>query len=178
MSHIKEKIFAFYTKRLIKTSRVVRTSVGFQQAQSMGILYSADNPQKHEAARHLATQLNKLGKQVAGLCYETSPIQATNLAFPTITHRDLRLWGAITNPQAHAFINTPFDYLFQLDLVGNPALDYLLAKSQAKCRVGYYDTVRTSLFEMMVTFDKQLNSDDIDALTTQMVHYTQLLKIQ
>jgi hypothetical protein len=86
MSRIQEKILALYTKRLIRTGRAVRTSVGFQQAQNMGILYSANNPQKHEAARHLASQLNKMGKQVAGLCYATVPIQATNLAFPTITH--------------------------------------------------------------------------------------------
>ncbi|HAN49910.1 MAG TPA: hypothetical protein DCQ08_02740 [Amoebophilaceae bacterium] len=176
MSRIKEKILTLYTKRLIKTGRIVRTSVGFQQAQNMGILYSADNPQKHEAACHLASQLNKLGKQVAGLCYATAPMQPTNLAFPTITRRDLRFWGTITNPQAQAFINTPFDYLFQVDLVGCPVLDYLLAKSQAKCRVGYYDTVRTSLFEMMVTFDKQPDSNNIKDLTAQMVHYTQLLK--
>jgi hypothetical protein len=176
MSRIQEKILALYTKRLIRTGRAVRTSVGFQQAQNMGILYSANNPQKHEAARHLASQLNKMGKQVAGLCYATVPIQATNLAFPTITHHDLRLWGTLTNPQAHAFINTPFDYLFQIDLVGDPVVDYLLAKSQAKCRVGYYDTVRTGLFEMMVTFDKQPDGNEINALTAQMVHYTQLLK--
>lgn len=178
MSRIKEKILTLYTKKLVKTSCVVRTSVGFQQSQNMGILYSANNPQKHEAARHLATQLNKLGKKVAGLCYSTAPIQSAYLAFPTITHRDLRLWGTITSPHAKAFIDTPFDYLFQVDLVGDPVIDYLLAKSQAKCRVGYYDTVRTSLFEMMVTFDKQPNSNDINDLTTQMVHYIQLLKTQ
>lgn len=176
MSHIKEKILALYTKGLIKAGRAVRTSVGFQQAQNMGILYNANNPQKHEAARCLASQLNKMGKQVAGLCYATAPIQSTNPAFPTITHHDLRLWGTITNPQARAFINTPFDYLFQIDLVGDPVVDYLLAKSQAKCRVGYYDTVRTSLFEMMVTFDKRPDSNEINALTAQMVHYAQLLE--
>jgi len=178
MLRIKEKMLTLYTKRLIRTGRVVRTSIGFQQAQNMGILYSADNPKKHEAARHLASQLNKLGKKVAGLCYATAPIQAANLAFPTITHHDLRLWGTITNPQAQAFINTPFDYLFQVDLVGCPVLDYLLAKSQAKCRVGYYDTVRTSLFEMMVTFNEQPNSNNINDLTTQMVRCTQLLRTQ
>lgn len=178
MSRVKEKILALYTKRLIKTDRVVRTSVGFQQAHSMGILYSADNSQKHEEIRRLATQLNEMGKQVTGLCYATAPIQATNVVFPTITHRDLRLWGTITNPQAQAFVNTPFDYLFQVDLVGCPVLDYLLAKSRAKCRVGYYDTVRTGLFEMMVTFDKQTDHSAIHALTAQMAHYTQLLKAQ
>jgi hypothetical protein len=176
MLPIKEKILSLYTRRLIKTGRVVRTNVGFQQAQSMGILYSADTPKKNEAVLHLAAQLKKMGKQVTGLCYATAPIQATNLTFPTIIHRDIRLWGIITHPQAHAFVNTPFDYLFQVDLVGHPMLDYLLAKSQAKCRIGYYDTLRTNLFEMMVTLNKKPDGNEIDDLTAQMIHYAQLLK--
>jgi hypothetical protein len=92
--------------------------------------------------------------------------------------RDLRLWGAITHPQARDFVNTPFDYLYQVDLQGHPMVDYLLAKSQAKCRVGYYDTSRTGLFEMMVKFDKRTTGNDLDSLIAQMVHYTQLLKVR
>jgi hypothetical protein len=176
MSRIKEKILALYTKRLIKTNRLVRTNVGFQQAQNMGILYSVDTPQKNEAVLYLEVQLKKMGKQVTGLCYAATPIQAINLTFPTITLHDIRLWGTITHPQAQAFVNTSFDYLFQVDVVGHPVLDYLLAKSQAKCRVGYYHTLRTSLFEIMVTLNKKTDGNEIDALTAQMVHYAQLLK--
>jgi hypothetical protein len=178
MLYIKEKILSLYTKKLAKTRRVARINVGFQQAQNMGILYSAESPQKHEAIHHFAAQLNKLGKKVAGLCYAIAPLQATHLDFPTITHHDLRLWGAISHPQALDFVNTPFDYLYQVDLEGHPMLDYLLAKSQAKCRVGYYDTSRTGLFEMMVKFDKKTNGNDIDGLIAQMVHYTQLLRVR
>jgi len=176
MSRIKEKIFSLYTKRLIKTHRVVRTSVGFQQAQNLGILYRADSPQKTEVIRYWATQLNKMGKQVAGLCYTTSSIKSNHLDFPTISYHDIQLWGTITHPQAQAFVNTSFDYLYQVDLVGHPVLDYLLAKCRAKCRVGYYDPLRTTLFEIMVTLDKQTDGSEINALTAQMAHYTQLLK--
>jgi hypothetical protein len=178
MLHIKEQILSCYAKRLVKTRRVMRISVGFQQAQSMGILYSADDPQKHEVVHHFATQLNKLGKKVGGLCCAIAPLQAHHLDFPTITLRDLRLWGAITHPQAQDFVNTPFDYLYQVDLQGHPMVDYLLAKSQAKCRVGYYDASRTGLFEMMVKFDKRTTGNDLDSLIAQMVHYTQLLKVR
>lgn len=176
MWRIQEKLLSLYTRKLIKTRCVVRASVGFQKAQKIGILYSADTLQKHNAVCQLATQLKKMGKQVSGLCYVTAPIQATNIAFTTITHRDIQLWGTITHPQARAFIHTPFDYLYQVDLTAHPVLDYLLARSQAKCRVGYYDTVRTNLFEMMVSFDKQPDSHEINDLTAQMLYYTQLLR--
>jgi len=176
MSRIKQKILAFYTQRIVRADRIARTNVGFQQAQHIGILYRADNPQKHKVVNHLAEALKNKGKKVTGLCYTPLPtLQAAN-TFATITDRDLQLWGNITHPRARAFVNTPFDYLFQVDIVGHPVINYLLAKSQAKCRIGYYDTVRTGLFEMMVTFDRQAGSDDMDTLTKQMVHYVQRLK--
>jgi hypothetical protein len=176
MSRIKEKILSLYTKRLIKTNRLVRTNVGFHQAKNMGILYSVDTPQKNEAVLYLEVQLKKMGKQVTGLCYADTPMQAINLTFPAITHHDIQLWGTITHPQAQIFVNTSFDYLFQVDLMGHPVLDYLLAKSQAKCRVGHYNTLRTSLFEMMVTLNKQTGGNKIDNLAAQMIRYAQLLK--
>ena len=123
------------------------------------------------------TQLKQMGKKVTGLCYTTLPIQEAANTFSTITHRDIQLWGTITHHKAQAFIDTSFDYLFQVDMVGHAAIDYLLARSKAKCRVGYYDTTRTGLFEIMVKFDEQPDKNSIDTLTAQMAHYTQLLSV-
>lgn len=175
MLWIKRKILTRYTKRITRTNRVVRTHVGFRQAQCVGVLYSADNPQKHKAVNHLVRKLKIMGKKVTGLCYTTMPIQEAANTFSTITHRDIQLWGTITHHKAQAFIDTSFDYLFQVDIVGHAAINYLLARSKAKCRVGYYDTARVGLFEIMVRFEEQPNSNQIDTLTTQMVHYAQLL---
>ncbi len=177
MPWIKQKILARYTKSITYASRVVRTNVGFQHAQCVGILYSADNPQKHKVVSHLARKLKQMGKKVTGLCYTTAPIQEVANTFSTITHRDIQLWGAITHHKAQTFIDTSFDYLFQVDMVGHAVIDYLLARSKAKCRVGYYDTARTSLFEIMVDFDEQPDSNNIDILTAQMVYYAQLLNV-
>lgn len=178
MSFIKEKIFSLYTKRLIKSCRIARTNVGFQQAQNMGILYSADTSKKHETIHHLATQLSNMGKRVTVLCYTKVPKQTPHCVFSTINHHNLPLWGAITHPKTYSFVNTSFDYLFHVDLEGHPMLDYLLAKSHAKCRVGHYDAARTSLFEIMVTSDKKADGNEIDDLVAQMMHYTQLLQAQ
>ena len=175
MSRIKEKLLSLYTKHLIKARRAERTNVGFQQAQRIGILYSRGSTKKQEAVNRLATQLRQLGKQVTKLCYATTPTPVNNLADPTITPRDIQLFGRIIYPQAKSFVNTPFDYLYQVDLEGQPVLDYLLAKSQAKCRVGHYTAARAALFEIMVSFEQQPGSSAIDALTAQMLHYTQLL---
>jgi len=178
MIRLKEKILLLYTKRLVKKSHVVRTSVGFQQAKSMGILGGVDHPDKQESILCFADELKNMGKKVSILGYTTTPVQATYNNFPTISHRDLQIRGTITHPQAKKFINTPFDYLYQVDLKSYPAMDYLLAKSHAKCRVGYYDTARINLFEIMVTFSQETGRNEINDLITQMIHFTQLLKVQ
>lgn len=156
----------------------MRTNVGFRQAQNVGILYSAGTLQKHDAALYLSAQLKKLGKEVMGLCYATASAQVANSTFPVITDGDIKLWGTITHPQAKTFIDTPFDYLYQLDLEEDPILNYLLAKSSAKCRVGYYTATRASLFEVMVTFNEKQNDNNMNALIEQMLHYTQLLRAE
>lgn len=173
---IKEKLLAFYTKRLLKARYTVRTNVGFRQAHNLGILYQGDSQKKHEAIHDLVHQLSQLGKKVTALCYTPPSAPVINLSMPTITHQDVGLLGKITNPQAQVFISTPFDYLYQVDLVSNPVLDYLVAKSQAKCRVGYYTPTRVALFEVMVAFDRKKADNETDALIAQMMQYTQMLR--
>ncbi len=175
MFRIKEKLLAFYARRCAKQDRAVRTNVGFREARAIGILYSLDSPEKHEPVRHLAERLTKLGKRVEVLCYEPGLIQTPDLPYPTIMLRDIKLWGKIDHPQAQDFINRPFDYLYHVDLVKNPVVDFFLAKCQAKCRVGHYEEDRASFFEIMVTFNRREGRNDIGGLIEQMVHYTQPL---
>ena len=168
------KILPWYTRRYINANQSVRMNVGFQRAQSLGLLYSYDNLEKHQAVLRLAEKLQAMGKQLVGLCYVT--VQHHQSFFPSLTHRDVQLFGKITNQQAQDFIDTPFDYLYHVDLFSNPVLDYLLAKSKARCRVGHFDAARAGLFEMMVKFDRKPGSNHIDDLIEQMLHYTQHLK--
>lgn len=176
MSQIKARLLSFYTKRLIGRRRADRMNVGFAQAQTIGILYHGDDPKKQETIHQLVTKLEKLGKQVRILCYVDDPKEVANFTDPTITLRDIQLLGKVTKPQAQTFIDTSFDYLFQVDLAGHPVMDYLLARSKAKCRVGYYTANRAGLFEMMVSLAKKSEDTAITDLVAQMLHYTQLLK--
>lgn len=178
MSRIKAQLLSFYTKRLIRRRRVDHTNVGFDHAKTIGILYHGDDPKKQEAIHQLVTELKKLGKQVSTLCYVTDPKQVVNVTVPTITIRDIQLLGKIMHPQAQAFVDTSFDYLYQIDLAGHPVIDYLLTKSKAKCRIGHYTANRAGLFEMMVSLAKKPEDTTITDLIAQMLHYTQLLKTE
>lgn len=176
MLRIKERLIAFYTKRLIKRRHAMHSNVGFDQARSIGILYQGHSSQKQAAVQELTTRLKELDKQVTTLCYISDPKEAANFVNPTITLRDISLLGKFTSLEAQTFVDTPFDYLYHVDLEGHPVLDYLLASSKAKCRVGHYTAARAALFEMMVSLAKNPVDGDITGLIAQMLHYTQLLK--
>ncbi len=176
MSRIKYRLLSLQTRRAIRLCSVSRTSVGFERAQSMGILYSDNSTGKQAVIHQLITQLNQLGKQVMVLCYEPTCSQVIPPIFPTTTHQDIRPWGAIAFLPTKTFIKTPFDYLYHVDLAGDPVLDYLLARSHAKCRVGHYNAERTDLFEIMVSLKEGANSSDIGNLASQMIRYTQCLR--
>ena len=142
MSSIQHQLLSFYTRRLTRSRRVVRTNVGFEQANSIGILYSGHSAEAHEAVRSLADKLERSGKKVTILYCATAPLSTTEAEIPTITSRAIGLFGKIRHPLARTFVNTPFDYLYQVDWKGHPVLDYLLARSRAKCRVGHYTAER------------------------------------
>lgn len=176
MSRIKVRVLSLYTKRLTRKPLTARSNVGFSQAKAVGILYHGDNAEKQEAVHQLANELKKLGKQVSILCCVTDPKQLANFTDPTVTIRDIPLFSKITHAKAKDFVNTSFDYLYQVDLKNHPVLDYLLARSKAKCRIGHYTSSRAGLFEIMISLTKQPGSGDITNLIAQMLHYTQLLK--
>ncbi|XWN35342.1 MAG: hypothetical protein ROO73_00920 [Roseivirga sp.] len=171
-----QNILRLYTWQLNRKETPVRSNVGFAGAQSLGVLYTGDTPEKHDTVCRFVAALRKTGKEVAGLCYTPQNTPTPISDFPILTPRDISLFGSIVPPLAATFVNTPFDYLFHVDWGGDPILDYLLAKSQARCRVGYFDTRRTPLFEMMVTINGEADKNGIEGLTTQMLHYIQLLK--
>lgn len=176
MLTIKKKLLALYTKRRVRASQVARLNVGYEQAQLMGLLYTYDNAQKHKAVLQFVDQIKLTGKKLHTLCYVANPREIYRGGFPAFTQRAIGLFGKFSDKQVIDFLYTPFDYLYHVDLVSNPILDYLLATCRAKCRVGKFDPIRASLFEMMIKFSSKEDSHQLDGLMEQMLHYTQLLQ--
>jgi len=176
MYSIKERLLAFYTQRLVSANQVARLNVGYKQAQVLGLLYTYEDTQKHQAVLRFVDQIKATGKKLYTLCYVATKDMVYDGAFPAFTQQGISLLGRFKDEQVVDFLNIPFDYLYHVDLWGNPILDYLLAKCKAKCRVGSFDTTRAGLFELMIKVNCQTGNHNLDELTAQMLHYTQLLQ--
>ncbi len=184
MLSIKEKLLTLYTFRALKANRVARCNVGFQQAQLIGLIYTQGDAGKQVSICKLVDQLKHSGKQIKVFYYLPKPLppnqaleKGVDTYFPSFTKQAISYLGKVVDGSLAEFINTPFDYLYHIDLVSNPILDYLLAKSKAKCRVGNFALNRSHLFEVMVKFEQKNDGYSIDSLTNQMLYYTQRLSI-
>lgn len=176
MIAIKEKLLALYTKRLVKTNQTIRFNVGYEQAQLIGLLYTHESSQKNKAILQFVKKVAATGKQVHTLCYIPTKSDVYDGGFPAFTQRDISLFIESKNKQVRDFLNTPFDYLYYLDLAHHPVVDYLLAKCNAKCRVGKFDVMKADLFEVMIKLETQANSYELNRWIEIILHYTQLLK--
>lgn len=177
MVPIKEKLLSLYVKRLAKADRVIRLSVGYKQAQLLGLLYTYEDAQKDAAILRFIDQIKATGRKLHTLCYITAKDKLYGGSYRSFTQHDISIFGKFMNKQVADFLSTPFDYLYHVDLVSNPMLDYVLAKCSAKCRVGKFDATRASLFEIMVKLESKSDSYTLDGLVGKMLYYTQLLEV-
>lgn len=171
-------ILGIITHYCAKRKTIVRSNVGLNKAATIGVLYSYESPAKHEVAQRFIRELKNLDKQVGVLCYITAkdrlhPSSYLRYAFG---HNAITMLGNVENDRVKKFIETSFDYLFYLDLHTNPILDYIAVKHHAKCRVGPFDPISKSLFEVMVKVSQTTPIEDIKKLASQMLHYTSCME--
>ncbi|WP_243517904.1 MULTISPECIES: hypothetical protein [unclassified Candidatus Cardinium] len=170
-------ILGIVTHFSLKNRKVIRSNVGLNQATTIGVLYSYETPAKHEVVQRFIRDLKNLDKQVSVLCYTTGKdrAHATSHLRYAFGHHAITILGKIENNRIKKFVETPFDYLFHLDLSTNSVLDCIVAKHQAKCRVGHFEATRRNLFEVMVKVSRTTPIEDIKRLAKQMLHYTECM---
>lgn len=138
------------TQAALKKNKTIHASTPYQKAASMGIIFTVEDKQKHEAVKELVRLLERDGKKVQVL--EFLPDKKTNheFKFDFFTIKDISFWGGVNAPNALKFAETPFDYLFCIDKESNPLILNLLAQSKAHCRVGKFSEAESSFFEFMI----------------------------
>ena len=159
------------TNSALKSNKSLRNSIPYQQAHTVGILFSVEDKQKHEAIKDFIKVLEQDGKKVTVL--EFLPKQKDNyeFKFDFFTVKDLSFWGKVNSPDADKFMEIPFDYLYCIDNASNPLIMHLLAKSKARCRIGKFSTEDQPFFELMIE-----QNGSVKNLIDSMYKYSKQLK--
>jgi len=159
------------TQAALKKNKTLRASTPYHQAVTIGITFTVDDKEKHEAIKELIHFLERDGKKVQVLEFLPEKKNNHEFKFDFFTIKDISFWGDVTATNALKFLETPFDYLFYIDKESNPLLLHLLARSKAHCRVGKYHEAESPYFELMIE-----ENGTVRRLIETMYNYTRQLR--
>jgi len=133
---MKLNFLKFKTKTFLKRNKALRVNLPYKKAQTIGIIFTVEDKQKHFVVKEFIKKLEIDGKHIQVLEYLPAKTENFEFKFDFFSDKDLSFWGNITSPHALQFSEAPFDFLYYIDLTPNPLILHLLARSKAKCRVG------------------------------------------
>jgi len=171
MTGMKLNLLKYRTNLLLRNNKADRTNLSYRKAQQVGIIFTVEDKIKHETVKEFIKKLEQDGKQVQVIEFLPAKKDNYEFRFDFFTEKDLSFWGNITSTDAIKFANTPFDFLFYVDITPNPMILYLLALSKAKCRVGRSWDDGHSYFELMIE-----TVANIKVMMETMYKYAALLK--
>ena len=155
----------------LKKNKASRSTVPYQQALNVGVVFTVEDKQKHESVKEFIKKLENDGKKVQVIEFLPEDRENYDFKFDFFTKKDLSFWGKITAENALRFSDAPFDFLFYVDINPNPFILYLLARGKARCRVGRSWENARSYFEFMI---ESINSNQ--SLIEGIYKYTTQLK--
>ncbi len=159
------------TSMAVKKNRNSHGSVAWKKAQSVGIIFSVVDRQKHDDIKEFIRQLEHDGKKVKVLEFLPQKKENFEFLFDFFTMEELSFWGKITSTRALQFMTMPFDYLFYIDQEPNPLVLSLMAESKATCRIGKFTETDSVFYELMIEHKGTLKS-----LIDNMYKYTRQLR--
>jgi hypothetical protein len=160
----------FRTALLLRRNKSARVTVPYKEASHIGIIFSVEDKVKHETVKQLIKKFEHDGKKVEVIEFLPEKKDNYEFRFDFFSDQDLTFWGKINSPDALKFAETPFDFLFYLDMTPNPLILHLLARSKSKCRVGRSWTEGRPYFEFMIESvgDTRVMSETMYNYTTQL----------
>jgi hypothetical protein len=170
MEFLHHTLIPYRTKSMLKQALSTRKSMNYREARKIGILFSMNNLEDFEAIRSFETKLKKDGKEVVVLCYLPKDGENFDFHYDFFSNKDFNFWGNIQADNIQQFLKHSFDLLICLDREPNFYLEYLLAATKARFRVGAHSQQREGLFELMIRQPE--GSREIKELIQQIYHYT------
>ncbi len=149
LNDIKKRVFNRSLEQQGKLNRMDRKFVGFEKAQSIGLLFDATDLNQREIVFQYADQLSKKGKRVRLLGFFDSKLEDPNFTFKYFNRKQLDWAGRPHGEQVQEFVQQPFDLLLNLDTQPKPPAEYVCAQSKAHLRIGPV-TNHTFCYELMI----------------------------
>lgn len=161
------------SKRLQKQN-ILRSSVSLEEAQKVGLLVNAVDDMQLKAALELADRLKKQKKKVEVLVFtgksNSAELAELPQAYQVFGFKDLDWALRPKDGPVSAFMAQPFDLLFYFSQKSEPVLDYIMALSAARFRIGPFNE-SAAVCDLMVVPERA----DANAFASLMLFYLEKL---
>ncbi len=180
---IKEKIYNSFKLKLSnwelkrslkKENRIVKVC-SLSQAKTIGISFIVNKQDDLEKIRRILKTLADKGIQTYALGYipvkKPNDFYLSQKSFIFFSDADLDFLLRPKNNSVIEFINTKFDILIDFSSEGYFPMNYMLRKSKAGFKVGWYGEVQP--FDLMLNIDKKA---DVEYYFEQALYYLEKIK--
>jgi hypothetical protein len=131
-----------------KSKKEATGPVSFREVRTIGIL--AEWGAQTVQVRELTEWLEREQKVVKLLFFVAKPDKKETYPQNTFSRKNITLMGTIRSEEVSYFCHQHFDYVLCLDPTGNQFMGYVLAKVNAKHKIGYYHENFSNHLDMML----------------------------
>ncbi len=143
--------------------------MNYREARTAGIIFVMNNLDDFETVRKFEAKLKKEGKEVHVLSYLPANVENFDFHYDFFNRKDFNFAGSLISGNVISFLQKKFDLLICLERSLNIYIEYLMAASAARFRIGPYISQRENLFELMIRTPEE---SDLSELINQIYHYT------
>ena len=131
---IKQRVIKYLSRK--KPQDQLQEGLTYSHAKKTAILFSED--QDNQALEELKRSLEQDGKDITTLMLVSKPEKEAEYSHLHFSEKDISLTGKIASSRLLAFFETQFDLLLVLDETHTNLTRFILSKSRAALRAGYY----------------------------------------
>lgn len=154
IDYIRNKLAGYRLKREVTENNHGHTTVSFDAAKKIGLLYDATEPRNFEIVREYVKEVRSKQKEVLALGFVDKKVlpqnQYAQLGLDFFTRKNLNWQLFPESLEVSNFIKEPFDIVVNLSANSVFPLRYIAAVSKAKFRVGRFDFSSIPCYDMMI----------------------------
>lgn len=143
--------------------------MNIDSANSIGILYCANNPAEVEWMKTYIHSLRDMRKEVKSLGFlnvREVPLGLNgSVKHQYFSLKELNWYGKPSSQFIHTFANEAFDILFDFGVPTQLPIMFITSMSKARCKVGRYSEKYANLYDVMFEADDQKKLDYIVTTT-------------
>jgi len=165
----RNKIGGYFLQRQMSGYTRNRAIMNIDSANTIGILYYANNPVEVELMKKYIHTLRDMKKEVRSLGFldvREVPLGLNgSVKHQYFSLKELNWYGKPSSQFIHNFVNEEFDILFDFGIPSQLPIMFLTSMSRAKCKVGRYLEKYAELYDVMIEADENKKLDYVITIT-------------